>query len=107
MLVSITLLLAIGRAAGVDSFLGRHGGRVGLRGYARCAVRAAIVDKVAGIKRRRLTVVVTRIPTAFVHIAVKDAIVYAEVVEVGRLHAADQIEIASVGHALKFGRQVL
>ena len=37
----------------------------------------------------------------------ESAVVDAEVVEVRRLHAADQVQVAAVGHALETRRQVL
>ena len=77
----------------IDSLVRQHHRAVGLRFHTRPARRPTAVDHVAGIERRRLTLIVTRIPLAFVHVAVELSIIDSHVVVIRRLHSAHKVEV--------------
>src|SRR5262245_27756524 len=69
---------------------------VGLRLDTRCASRPPGVYHVAWIEWWRLTLIITRVPLAFVHVSVERAVIHSEVIVVGRLHSAHKSEVSSV-----------
>src|SRR5437667_390481 len=79
----------------VDSFIRQNNRAVCLSLHRRCATRTTSVDHIARIERRRLPLIVARIPLASVQITVKLPVVDSEIVPVARLHSADQVKVSS------------
>src|SRR4030095_1161311 len=85
----------------VNSLVRQNNRAVCLCLYGRCSSRTTTVDHITRIERRRLALIITRIPLAFVHIPVKLAVVDSEVVPIARLHPTHQVEVPSEGLALE------
>src|SRR3989442_14927991 len=88
-------------ASVIDSLVRQNHRAVCLSLNRRRARRPTRVDYVARIERRRLTLIVTRVPLAFVHVAMKLSVVDSQIVFVGRLHSACEIEVSTKRLAVK------